>query len=85
MAAVQPAHTVPHGDAEGAAAQLLTAAQLSRKHLELYRDLGQRYEQLGQLQLAERARTSIVEVQPKESESHQMLAEIQHQPDNSFG
>jgi tetratricopeptide (TPR) repeat protein len=64
------------GDKEGAVKQLLKAVQLSRRDLTLYEDLGKRYAAAGQAQEAERAYTSIVEVQPNESESHTLLAEI---------
>jgi tetratricopeptide (TPR) repeat protein len=64
------------GDKEGAVRQLLQAVQLSRRDLNLYRDLGKRYAAAGQPNEAERAYTSIVEVQPTESESHALLAEV---------
>jgi tetratricopeptide (TPR) repeat protein len=69
-------------DAEAAAAQLLAGARLSRKNLDLYRDLAERYERLGRSECAERARTTIVEMQPNESESHQLLAEIRQRDDD---
>ena len=54
--------------------------QLSRRDIKLYQDLGKRYDSLGNAKETERAYTSIVEVQPNESESHAMLADIrQHQ------
>jgi predicted O-linked N-acetylglucosamine transferase (SPINDLY family) len=47
-----------------------------RRDIKLYQDLGHRFEALGQPGEVERAFTAIVEVQPNESESHGMLAEI---------
>jgi tetratricopeptide (TPR) repeat protein len=64
------------GDKEGALRQLLVAAQVARRDLKLYEDLGKRYAALGQPEEAERAYTSIVEVQPAEAESHTLLAEV---------
>ena len=64
------------GDKAGAVGQLLQAVQLSRRDLKLYQELGNRYAAAGQASEAERAYTSIVEVQPTEAESHALLAEI---------
>jgi len=64
---------------EGAIRQLLASAKLSRRNIAFYRDLGKRLVGLGRDQDAERAFTSIVEMQPTESESHTMLAEIREQ------
>ena len=64
------------GDKEGAVRQLLQAVQHARRDLKLYEELGKRYAAAGQPTEAERAYTSIVEVQPTESESHALLAEI---------
>jgi tetratricopeptide (TPR) repeat protein len=64
------------GDKEGAARQLLRSAQLARRDLKLYEDLGKRYLALAQPAEAERAYTSIVEVQPAEAETHALLAEV---------
>jgi Flp pilus assembly protein TadD len=69
------------GNREGAVRQLLKAVQLARRDLKLYEDLGQRYAATGQQQEAERAYTSIVEVQPTESESHALLAEVRQKQD----
>lgn len=66
-------------DKEGAVRQLLQAVQLSRRDLSLYRELGQRLTELKQEKEAERAYTSIVEMQALESESHTMLAEVREQ------
>jgi tetratricopeptide (TPR) repeat protein len=85
-AELQPGDTETHqlvlaaldqaGDKEGAVRQLLQAVQVSRRDLKLYEELGKRYEAAQQLVEAERAYTSIVEVQPAEAESHALLAEI---------
>jgi tetratricopeptide (TPR) repeat protein len=64
------------GDQQGAVEQLLAWRQLAVRDIKLYDDLGQRLEKLGEAAEAERAVTSIVEVLPAESESHQLLAEI---------
>jgi tetratricopeptide (TPR) repeat protein len=64
------------GDKEGVVRQLLHAVQVSRRDLKLYEELGKRYVAVGQTAEAERAYTSIVEVQPAEAESHALLAEI---------
>ncbi len=64
------------GNREGALRQLLQAVQHSRRDLKLYEELGKRYVAAGQPQEAERAYTSIVEMQPAESESHALLAEV---------
>src|SRR5207244_8861246 len=61
--------------------QLLQAVQLSRRELKLYQDLGKRYADAKQPAEAERAYTSIVEMQPMESESHALLAEIREKQD----
>ncbi len=66
-------------DREGAVRQLLQAVQLARRDLALYRDLGRRLTELKQGKEAERAYTSIVEMQALESESHTMLAEVREQ------
>ena len=63
-------------DKEGAIRQLLASAKLSRLNIALYRDLGNRLSGQDKAPEAERAYTCIVEVQPTESESHTMLAEI---------
>jgi tetratricopeptide (TPR) repeat protein len=63
-------------DREGAMRQLFQAVQLSRRDLALYRNLGERLTELKQEKQAERAYTSIVEMQALEAESHTMLAEV---------
>ncbi|MFZ4394433.1 MAG: VIT domain-containing protein [Kiritimatiellia bacterium] len=63
-------------DPEGAMRQLLASVELSRRDINLYRNLGDRMQKLSRLTDAERAYTSIVEMQPNESESHSMLAEL---------
>jgi tetratricopeptide (TPR) repeat protein len=64
------------GDGDGAIRQLLGAVALSPRNIALFQDLGARYEKLGRNDEAERARTSLVEALPNESEGHAMLAEI---------
>ena len=61
--------------------QLLHAVQHSRRELTLYEDLGKRYADLGRPAEAERAFTSIVEMQPNESESHTKFAELLQKQD----
>jgi tetratricopeptide (TPR) repeat protein len=64
------------GDQQAAVEQLLAWRLLAVRDVKLYDDLGNRLAKLGQAAEAERAITSIVEVLPAESESHQLLAEI---------
>ncbi|MCL4202229.1 MAG: hypothetical protein KJ000_07025 [Pirellulaceae bacterium] len=64
------------GDRDGALGQLLQSLELSRRNIELFQDLGQRFEQMERAVDAERAFTSIVEALPNESEGHAALAEI---------
>ncbi len=88
---VQPNDTETHrklvecfdkrGDKQGAVDRLLASLQLSRRDINLYKDLGRRFKELERPEDAERANTSIVEVLPAESESHAMLAEIRQQQD----
>jgi len=68
-------------DQQGAVEQLLARRQVARRDIKLYEDLGKRLEKLGQAAEVERAYTSIVEVLPAESESHQLLAEIRQRQD----
>jgi tetratricopeptide (TPR) repeat protein len=63
-------------DPEGAFRQLLQAAELSRRDIKLYQEMGKRLEALGRPAEVERAYTSIVELLPNESEGHALLAEI---------
>jgi tetratricopeptide (TPR) repeat protein len=63
-------------DIEGAARQLYDATQLSRRNTHLYEQMGIRLEQLNRSAEAERAYTSMVEMQANETESHSKLAEI---------
>src|SRR5262245_31061404 len=63
-------------DAEGAIAATLQAVDLSRRNLTLYKKLGERMQALQHHHDAERAFTSIVEVQPNEMESHMLLAQV---------
>jgi tetratricopeptide (TPR) repeat protein len=65
------------GDKTGATAQLLESVKLSRRDIQLYKALGERYaSQLKNEVESERASASIVELLPNESESHTLLAEI---------
>ena len=64
------------GNSEGAIESLLEAVQLRRRELKLYEALGERLATLQRPQESERAYASIVEMQPLESESHTLLAEI---------
>ena len=64
------------GDKEGAVAQLFDAVELSRREVKLYAELGRRLADLKRSIDAERAYTSTVEMQPHESESHTVLAEV---------
>lgn len=66
-------------DKAGAVRQLLLAVELSRRDLTLYEELGKRLTALQQPREAERAYTSLVEMQPNETESHTRLAEIRQQ------
>lgn len=68
-------------DAQGAIGQLIQSLELSRRSIQLYQDLGQRYDKLQRPEDAERAYTSIVEALPNESEGHTLLAEIRQQQD----
>jgi tetratricopeptide (TPR) repeat protein len=63
-------------DAQGAVGQRIASLQLSRRDIELYKDLGRRLVALEQPLQAERAYTSLVEMLPHESEGHAALAEI---------
>src|SRR5262249_53240244 len=51
-------------------------ADLDRRNIARFKDLAERYTAVEKPREAERANTSIVEVQPNESESHALLAEI---------
>jgi tetratricopeptide (TPR) repeat protein len=64
------------GDKPAAVRQLLAAVELSRRDIDLFKELGERYDDLENATLAERARTSVVEMLPTESEGHEMLAKI---------
>jgi predicted Zn-dependent protease len=68
-------------DRDGAIQQLLQSLEWSRRSSELFKDLGQRYEQMERADEAERAFTSIVEALPNESEGHAALAEIRQRQD----
>jgi Flp pilus assembly protein TadD len=64
------------GDKQGAVRQMFQSLQHSRHDIQLYENLGGRLTDLERPKEAERAYTSIVEMLPAESESHQLLAEI---------
>lgn len=64
------------GDKDAAVRELLRAAELSRRDIKLFEQLGSRYTALNNPGEAERAFTSIVEMLPNESEGHAMLAEV---------
>ena len=68
-------------DKEGAIRQLLASLQLSRRDIQLYKDLGRRFHDLNRPQQTQRAYTSIVEMLASESESHTLLAEIRQEQD----
>jgi predicted Zn-dependent protease len=63
-------------DPEGAFRQLLESAQLARRDIKLYQEMGKKLEALGRPREVERAYTSVVEMLPNESEGHALLAEI---------
>ncbi len=69
------------GDAQGAVDQRLASLELSRRDIELYKDLDRRFDDLEQPAQAERAYTSLVEMLPHESEGHAALAEIRQAQD----
>ncbi len=66
-------------DQEGGIRQLMAMAQLSRRDLKIYQQLGERLK--SRPQQRERAVTSMVEMLPSESESHTALAEIRQKDD----
>lgn len=66
------------GDRDRATAQLLESAKLTGHSVDLYKDLGKRWLEMNQPESAERAFTTLVEMMPQESESHQALAEVRH-------
>ena len=67
------------GRNQEAADELFAAAEKSRRDIDLWVQLAQRLEALEQPLEAERARTSIVEVIPNETEGHAKLAEIRQE------
>ena len=69
------------GDGRGAALQLLSWIELTRRDVKLYKDLAERFQKLEQPDDAERAITGAVEALPLESEGHAMLAEVRQQQD----
>ena len=68
-------------DKQGAIRQLLASLQLSRRDIQLYKDLGRRFHDLNRPQQTQRAYTSIVEMLASESEGHTLLAEIRQEQD----
>ncbi len=68
-------------NADAAIRQTRARARLSRRNLGLYRNLAERLTKAERDREAERARTTIVEMQPTEAESHTMLAEMRQQQD----
>jgi tetratricopeptide (TPR) repeat protein len=63
------------GDAAGALAQSLESLELSRRNLDLWSKLAERFTSLKDPVQAERAATSLVEVTPHETEGHARLAD----------
>ncbi len=64
-----------------AAEQLFASVELARRDIDLWVKLSERLESLEQPVEAERARTSLVEMLPTESEGHAKLAEIRQEQD----
>jgi tetratricopeptide (TPR) repeat protein/DNA-binding transcriptional ArsR family regulator len=64
-----------------AAEQLFASVELARRDIDLWVSLAERLESLEQPMEAERARTSLVEMLPSESEGHANLAEIRQEQD----
>ncbi len=64
------------GDAKGALEALFASVRLAPKNLAAYPDLAQRFEAVGNVADAERARTNLVEAMPSEPEGHRALAEL---------
>jgi tetratricopeptide (TPR) repeat protein len=69
------------GDAAGALAQSLESLELSRRNLDLWSKLAERFTSLKDPVQAERAATSLVEVTPHESEGHAKLADYRQKQD----
>ena len=69
------------GDAAGALAQSLESLELSRRNLELWSKLAERFTSLKNPVEAERAATSLVEVTPHESAGHAKLADHRQKQD----
>ena len=67
------------GDAAGALAQSLESLELSRRNLDLWSKLAERFTSLKDPVQAERAATSLVEVTPHESEGHEKLAKYRQE------
>jgi tetratricopeptide (TPR) repeat protein len=68
-------------DKEGAIRASIEALQLARRNLSLYEKLGDRYAALKNAKEAERAYTSIVEMQANEAEAHAQLATVRQRQD----
>lgn len=67
------------GAPDRATAQLLESAKLTGHSVELYKDLGKRWTEMKQPENAERAFTTLVEMMPQESESHEALAAVRRE------
>jgi hypothetical protein len=64
-----------------AAEQLFASVELARRDIDLWVNLSERLDKLEQPDEAERARTSLVEMLPNETEGHAKLAEIRQGQD----
>src|SRR5262249_21715995 len=51
-------------------------AEVSRRDIEKWKDLGRRFAERGQVVEAERAYTSLIEMLPNEAEGHHALAQV---------
>lgn len=69
------------GDRAGALAQTIASLELSRRNLDLWEKLADRFTAMKEPVEAERANTSLVEVAPQETEGHARLAEIRQRQD----
>jgi len=69
------------GDAPGALAQTFESLDLSRRNLDLWNKLAERFTALKQPVEAERAATSLVEVQPHEAEGQAKFASYREKQD----
>ncbi len=69
------------GDRAGALAQTIASLELSRRNLDLWEKLADRFTAMKEPVEAERANTSLVEIAPQETEGHARLAEIRQRQD----